>query len=92
MTLDDTVLFSPTLVGSFRLGYTRVWTYNFMPGDTENPADLNLPPAITAHQIAPAWPIFDTSVDGTPFIGSRPRQSANEAASRATAKRSTWTL
>jgi TonB dependent receptor len=78
VTADDTVLFTPSLVGSFRLGYTRVWTYNFMPGDQEDPVDLKLPTAITAHQIAPAWPIFDTSVDGTPFIGSRPRQSVND--------------
>jgi hypothetical protein len=49
-----------------------------MEGDKQNPADLNLPAAITAHQIAPAWPIFDTGADGTPFIGSRPRQSVND--------------
>jgi hypothetical protein len=77
-TVDDTVLFTPTLVGSFRLGYTRIWTYNFMPGDTENPADLNLPAAITAHQVQPAWPIFDLTEDGSPFIGSRPRKSVND--------------
>ncbi len=78
VTLDDTVIFSPSLVGSFRLGLTRIWTYNFMPGDTENPADLNLPDAITGHQWHPAWPIFDLSGDGAPFIGSRPRQSVND--------------
>ncbi len=78
VTLDDTVLFSPALVGSFRLGYTRIFTYNFMEGDTQNPADLKLPAAITSHQIAPAWPIFDISADGAPFIGSRPRWSVND--------------
>ena len=77
-TLDDTVVFTPSLIGSFRLGYTRVWTYNFMPGDTENPADLGLPAAISAHQVQPAWPIFDLSQEGAPFIGSRPRQSVND--------------
>ncbi|MFB3827745.1 MAG: TonB-dependent receptor domain-containing protein [Bryobacteraceae bacterium] len=78
VTLDDTVIFTPSLVGSFRLGYTRIWTYNFMPGDTQNPADLALPDAITAHQIAPAWPIFELSQEGAPFIGSRPRKSIND--------------
>ena len=78
ITLDDTVLFAPTLVGSFRLGYTRIFTYNYMPGDTENPADLKLPDAITAHQVQPAWPIFELTTDGAPFIGSRPRQSNND--------------
>jgi hypothetical protein len=77
-TIDDTVIFTPTFVGSFRLGYTRGWYWNFMEGDKQNPADLNLPAAITSHQIAPAWPIFDTGADGTPFIGSRPRGSVND--------------
>ncbi len=75
---DDTIIFTPTFVGSFRAGYTRVFTYNFMDGDRQNPADLKLPDAITAHQIAPAWPIFNISADGAPFIGSRPRQSVND--------------
>jgi len=78
VTLDDTVLFSPSLVGSFRVGYTRVWTYNYMEGDKQNPADLKLPAAITSQQIAPAWPIFEIGADGAPFIGSRPRKSVND--------------
>lgn len=78
VTLDDTVLFTPTLVGSFRLGYTRIFTYNLMEGDKQNPADLKLPQAITSQQIAPAWPIFEIAVDGAPFIGSRPRLSVND--------------
>jgi len=78
VTLDDTVLFTPLLVGSFRIGYTRVWTYNYMEGDKQNPADLKLPAAITSQQIAPAWPIFEIGVDGAPFIGSRPRKSVND--------------
>jgi len=78
VTLDDTVLFKPTLVGSFRLGYSRIYTYNFMPGDEQNPADLKLPDAIAAHQVAPAWPIFDISEDNAPFIGSRPRESVTD--------------
>jgi len=77
-TVDDTVMFAPTFVGSFRLGYTRVFSYNFQEGDKQNPADLGLPAAITAHQVSPAWPIFDISGDGAPFIGSRPRQSVND--------------
>jgi hypothetical protein len=77
-TVDDTVLFTPSLVGSFRAGYTRIWTYNFMPGDQEDPAELKLPAAITAHQIAPAWPVFELSQEGAPYIGSRPRKSVND--------------
>ena len=75
---NDTVLFTPSLVDSFRLGYTRVWTYNTMPGDNEDPAELGLPAAITSQQVHPAWPIFELSQEGAPFIGSRPRQSVND--------------
>ncbi len=78
VTVDDTILISPSLVGSFRLGYTRLFTYNFQEGDKQDPAALGLPAAITAHQVSPAWPIFDISGDGAPFIGSRPRQSVND--------------
>ena len=77
-TVDDTVLFTPTLVGSFRLGYTRIYTDNIMPGDKEDPAELKLPEAISAHQVSPAWPIFDLAQEGAPFIGSRPRESVND--------------
>ncbi len=76
--VDDTIIFTPTFVASFRAGYTRLFTWNFMDGDRQNPADLKLPAAITAHQIAPAWPIFNISSDGAPFIGSRPRLSVND--------------
>lgn len=77
-TVDDTILLSPSLVGSFRFGYTRVNSVNFQEGDRQDPAALNLPAAITAHQVSPAWPIFDISGDGAPFIGSRPRVSVND--------------
>ena len=78
ITVDDTILFSPSFVGSFRAGYTRAYTYNLMEGDKQNPADLKLPEAISAHQVAPAWPTFDLSADNAPFIGSRPRWSIND--------------
>jgi hypothetical protein len=77
-TLDDTVLFSPSLVGSFRVGYTRIYTLNSQEGDKMNPADLNLPAAITSRQLSPAWPIFDIGGDGAPFVGGRRRQSVND--------------
>jgi hypothetical protein len=77
-TVDDTILLSPSLVASFRFGYTRVNSVNFQEGDRQDPAALNLPAAITAHQVSPAWPIFDISGDGAPFIGSRPRVSVND--------------
>jgi hypothetical protein len=76
--VDDTITFTPSFIGSLRAGYTRVFTYNFMDGDRQNPADLKLPAAIAAHQIGPAWPIFNISADGAPFIGSRPRLSVND--------------
>jgi hypothetical protein len=78
VSLDDTIVFSPTLIGSLRAGYTRLYTYNFMEGDKQDPAALKLPEAITGHQLAPAWPIFDLSAETMPFIGSRPRQSVND--------------
>jgi len=78
VSLDDTIVFTPTLIGSLRAGYTRLYTYNFMEGDKQDPAALKLPEAITGHQLAPAWPIFDLSAETMPFIGSRPRQSVND--------------
>jgi hypothetical protein len=78
VNLEDTVVFSPSLVGSFRAGYTRVLHDTHFDGDNQDPADLGLPAAITAHQISPGWPIFDIGGDGAPFIGSRPRASVND--------------
>ena len=78
VSLDDTVLFSPTFVGSVRAGYTRLYTYNLMDGDKQDPAVLKLPEAIAAHQIAPAWPVMNIGGDGAAYIGSRPRQSVND--------------
>jgi len=78
VSLDDTIVFTPTLVGSVRAGYSRLYSYNFMEGDKQDPAALKLPEAITGHQLAPAWPIFDLSGETMPFIGSRPRLSVND--------------
>jgi len=78
VSLDDTILFSPALVGSLRAGYIRLRSYNFMDGDKQDPAVLKLPEAITGHQVAPAWPIFDLSAESMAFIGSRPRLSVTD--------------
>ena len=76
--VDDTITFTPSFVGSFRGGYTRLYSVNFTDGDRQNPADLQLPAAITAHQTAPAWPQFNIGADLAPFIGSKPRLSVND--------------
>jgi len=76
--VDDTITFTPSFVGSVRGGYTRLFSINFTDGDRQNPADLQLPAAITAHQVGPAWPQFNLSADNAPFIGSKPRLSVND--------------
>lgn len=76
--VDDTITLTPSFVGSFRAGYTRLFSYNFTDGDRQNPADLQLPAAITAHQTHPAWPQMNIGADGCPFIGSKPRLSVND--------------
>ena len=76
--VDDTITFSPSFVGSFRAGYTRLFSQNFTDGDRQNPADLKLPEAITAHQTHPAWPQMNIGADLCPYIGSKPRLSVND--------------
>ncbi len=76
--VDDTITFSPSFVGSFRAGYTRLFSQNSTDGDRQNPADLKLPEAITAHQTHPSWPQMNIGFDLCPYIGSKPRLSVND--------------
>jgi hypothetical protein len=76
--VDDTITFTPSFVGSFRAGYTRLFSQNFTDGDRQNPADLQLPAAITAHQTHPAWPQMNIGAETCPYIGSKPRLSVND--------------
>lgn len=81
LALDDTITFTPTFIGSFRLGYTRLFSKVRMDGDGRDPALLKLPAALIGAQTGGGWPIFDVRADGGAygtFIGSRPRQSVND--------------
>jgi hypothetical protein len=76
--LDETVIFSPSLVVAFRYGFTRTGGLGSRrDGDELDPALLKLPEAITAHQHGGGWPVFDTG-ENMAIIGSEHRKSFND--------------
>ena len=76
--LNDTIIFSPSLVGTFSLGYTRYSQAIQGPGDGRDPALLNVAPSLVQAQLTEAWPAFDLTQENIPSIGSRVRQQAND--------------
>ncbi len=80
--LNDTHVFSSSLVGTFSFGYTRYFQSIQGPGDGKDPADLNVAPSVIGAQLTQAWPTFDLTNENIPSIGGRVRQQAND----------TWTV
>ncbi len=54
-SLGDIVTFSPTLLGEFRLNYTRYSQPSYTAGDGFNPSSLGLPNLPSAHYIFPRF-------------------------------------
>jgi hypothetical protein len=76
--LNDTLIFSPSFVGTFSFGYTRYFQSIQGPGDGRDPAELNVAPSLIQAQLTEAWPTFDMTPENIPSIGGRVRQQAND--------------
>ncbi|HEY2934169.1 MAG TPA: carboxypeptidase-like regulatory domain-containing protein [Acidobacteriota bacterium] len=78
--VDDTITFSPTLVGSVRYGFTRTSIRVPSASDGLDPTILKLPDIILKNMFAQGWPAFDLgrTSERTPTLGGAPRGSAND--------------
>ena len=77
-TVDDTITFSRTLIGSIRYGFTRT---NILVPDAAaglDPKLLKLPEVIIKNQFSLGWPVFNLQADGVPTVGGAIRRSAND--------------
>jgi len=59
VALDDTVTFSPTMVASFRYGFSNRYAPRSNPGVLPDPSALSLPSIILQNQTIKGWPIFE---------------------------------
>ncbi len=77
VSLNDTVSFSPTFLGTIGLGFTRTALHGQGNGMDRNPADLKVPAIIINNQAAVGWPNFRFSGLTMPEIGGRFRDQIN---------------
>ncbi|MCI0389717.1 MAG: carboxypeptidase-like regulatory domain-containing protein [Acidobacteria bacterium] len=77
-TVDDTISFSPTFVGSIRYGFTRTRINVPDAAAGLDPALLELPAVIINNQFGVGWPVFNLQADGVPTVGGAIRGSAND--------------
>ncbi len=68
--IDHTVTFSPTLVGSFRYGFTSRWQVKSNPRQLLDPSPLSLPTIIAQNQYFKAYPTFNLDSENFPRLGS----------------------
>jgi hypothetical protein len=78
VALNDTIIFSPSFVGTVSYGYTRYFQSIQGPGDDRDPASLAVAPSLIQAQLTQAWPTFDLTTENIPSIGGRIRQQAND--------------
>ncbi|MEX2261460.1 MAG: carboxypeptidase-like regulatory domain-containing protein [Bryobacteraceae bacterium] len=67
--LDDTYVFSPTFVGSFRAGLLSYASESTNGAVGSDPSELQLPSIITANQAFPGWPTINLG-DNLPNLGA----------------------
>jgi len=78
VALDDTYTFSPTLVGTFRYGYSRYLSRVTVGGNGLEATAFRVPEGITANQVVGGLPIFNLG-EGIPSLGtSLSRSSDNQ--------------
>jgi len=68
--IDHTVTLSPTLVASFRYGFTSRWQVKSNPRQLLDPAPLGLASIIAQNQFFTAWPTFNLDSESFPRFGS----------------------
>jgi len=72
MGLDDTITFSPTLVGSLRYGFVERSAPQFNPKNPPDPAMLGLPAVILSNQAVKGFPQFNLG-ENFPSFGTNRR-------------------
>ncbi len=77
VSLNDTLTFSPTFLGTIGLGFTRTDLHGQGDGMGRNPAELKVSPIIVTNQAATGWPNFRFSGITMPEIGGRFRDQIN---------------
>ena len=77
VSLNDTISFSPTFLGTVGLGFTRTALHGEGNGMGRNPADLKVPSVIINNQASVGWPNFRFSGITMPEIGGRFRDQIN---------------
>jgi hypothetical protein len=85
-SIDDTIVVSPTLVGSVRASYIAYSSLSNTGGVGMNPKDLQMPDVIVRNQSFQAWPTFNLG-ENTPTVGATSSFSREEVYSLI----STWT-
>lgn len=68
--IDHTVTLTPTLVASFRYGFTSRWQVKSNPRQLLDPAPLNLASIIAQNQYFKAYPTFNLDSENFPRLGS----------------------
>ncbi len=68
--VDHTVTFSPTLVASFRYGFTSRWQVKSNPRQLLEPTPLNLASIIAQNQYFKGYPTFNLDSESFPRLGS----------------------
>ena len=84
--LDDTFVFSPSLVASVRAGVLSYWTDNTGGASGLDPKEFQLPEVVLSNQAFRGWPNFNLG-ENMPGIGSSQSYSRNLVYSLLT----TWT-
>ena len=67
--IDDTIVVSPSLVGSIRVSGLSYTSNTLLGGVGLNPKDLQIPDVIASNQALHGWPSFDPG-ENIPAIGS----------------------
>ena len=68
--LDDVETFSPSMVGTFRVGVQELEVPSYAGGAHLSPALVDIPSQILGHQYSPGFPTFTISSDGLGTMGS----------------------
>lgn len=75
--VDDTITFSPTLVGSFRYGFVRKENASSRGGTGYDTNELKIPAQIASNQAIKGWPTFNLG-ESTAAIGSANAFDSND--------------
>ena len=75
-SVDDTLIITPTVVASFRMGYART-DLIALQGQQVNPSAMDLPQIVLANQLAPSYAQM-IMAENIPSFGSSWRTSTND--------------